>query len=165
MLQFYIANPGKIQGKLSTMQEIDVFGESPIRYYLDAENNQWILEENRETMVLKRLPQPSVGELVDIVISTDDMFVVLAASQELAERESKNGEEFRGELIDKLESINLKSLGDFDRQRIKNIIYETELYFARNRREVLGKQVAEIKKDAAMYREIARKAVTILLEL
>ena len=116
-------------------------------------------------MVLKRLPQPSVGELVDIVISTDDMFVVLAASQELAERESNNGEEFRGELIDKLESFNLKSLGDFDRQRIKNIIYETELYFARNRREVLGKQVAEIKKDAAMYREIARKAVTILLEL
>jgi hypothetical protein len=53
-------------------------------------------------------------------------------------------------------------LTDFDKERLKTIIYKSELYDATNRRDIIGKHFTEIEADAKYYATISQQAKAIL---
>lgn len=61
--------------------------------------------------------------------------------------------------------IDIKKLPDFEKERLKVIIYETEIYDATNRRNIVGKHWTEIQMDAEYFQNISKKAKEILNEL
>jgi hypothetical protein len=58
--------------------------------------------------------------------------------------------------------VNTSNLTDFEKNRLKIIIYESDLYDATNRRNIVGKHFTEIESDADYYRTAAQKAKSIL---
>jgi len=87
---------------------------------------------------------------------------IIGASLELSEREKINKDDFRSKLLDKLLQVDTSNLSDFEKERLKIIIYESALYDATNRRNIVGKHFTEIEKDADYFRTISEKAKTIL---
>lgn len=89
----------------------------------------------------------------------------IGASMELLEREKLRNEDFRVMLLNKLLQPDISLLTDFEKERIRVIIYESELFDATNRRKITGKHFTEIKNDADYYKTIAQKANEILTRL
>jgi hypothetical protein len=58
--------------------------------------------------------------------------------------------------------IDTSTLIDFEKDRLKIVIYESNLYDQTNRREIVGKHFTDIQKDADYYSTIALKARKIL---
>lgn len=81
---------------------------------------------------------------------------------ELSEREKYQHEEFRDQLLDQLTRVDTSNLNRFEKDRLRIIIYESNLYDSTNRREMLGKHFTEIQNDANYYRIISEKAKSIL---
>ena len=112
--------------------------------------------------VLKRLPGPSSDELINIALTSVDVYVITAASLELLERVKHMDEDFRTALLQRLLEIDCTNLPAFERQRLKIIIFESRLNDPTNRRDIVGKQLAAIQHDADYFRSIAEAAQKIL---
>lgn len=171
LMQFFICDPERIQEKLRVLEGHGISEDGWVLFYTDTENYKWALSgyhyrsEGDGVEILYRLPAPDTATLIEIALTTTDQYDVFGAALELKSREKKNGEDFRQQLIDRLYALDLDNLSAFDRQRISTIIYESELFEGRNRRDVLGKHATEIKADAAYYGNIARKALAILIKI
>ncbi|MBX9782894.1 MAG: hypothetical protein K2X48_06360, partial [Chitinophagaceae bacterium] len=61
--------------------------------------------------------------------------------------------------------IDTSNLSDFEKERLKIIIYESDLYDATNRRDIVGKHFTEIQNDADYFRTNAQKAKDILADI
>lgn len=61
--------------------------------------------------------------------------------------------------------VDTSNLADFEKERLKIIIYESDLYDATNRRDILGKHFTEIQSDADYYKTTADKAKGILAKI
>jgi hypothetical protein len=169
MYQFFICNQSEIESKLKTLSKKGTSAESWTDYYYDKNSNEeWLLTRyNSEyhgggVSVLKILPEPSVEDLIDIAMTSLDKNDIIGASLELSEREKVNKDDFRSKLLDKLLQIDSTGLNDFEKERLKIIIYESDLYDATNRRNIVGKHFTEIEKDADYFRTISEKAKIIL---
>lgn len=87
---------------------------------------------------------------------------IVGASIELLEREKLRKEDFRDKLLNRLLQFDISSLTGFEKERLKTIIYESELYDATNKRDIIGKHFTEIDKSARYYQTISQKAKLIL---
>jgi hypothetical protein len=170
--KFYITDQALIEQRLSSLKKLRTSDDGWSDYYLDERTNEeWQLTRYHSEYhgggipILKRLPPPSVSELIEISLTSNDLNDVTGASIELCEREAYNDEEFRDELMQKLLLLDVATLSQFETKRLKTIIYESELFDSTNRKEILGKNWSEIKKDADFYRSISGKAKKILSEL
>jgi len=169
MHQHFICNQNEIESKLRTLFKKGTSAESWTDHYYDKNSNEeWLLTRyNSEyhgggVSVLKILPEPSIEDLIDIAMTSLDKNDIIGASLELSEREKVNKDDFRSKLLHKLLKVDTSDLSDFEKERLKIIIYESDLYYATNRRNTVGKHFTEVEKDAEYFREISEKSKTIL---
>lgn len=172
MTEFFICNPKNVHSKLQSLTKTGTSVEGWTDYFIDKKTNEnWLLTQyNSEYQgggitVLKRLPEQTIEELINIAMTSLDTNNVIGASLELSERERHRKEDFRLELLNHLLQIDTSNLSDFEKERIKIIVYESDLYDATNRRDIVGKHYTEIQNDAEYYRAIAEKAKAILTKV
>jgi hypothetical protein len=172
MNQFFICNQHKVESTLKTLSKLKTSGDGCTHYYSDNNpTEEWVLIYyeteyfGKVISVLKKLPEPTIEQLIDIATSSTEINDILGASFELYERERKHKEDFRNSLLTRLLQFEIQNLSAFEKERIKIIIYESNLYDATNRRDIVGKYITEIKKDSEYYLEISKKAKSILLEI
>lgn len=115
--------------------------------------------------ILIQLPEPSTTELINIAFTSSNEDEVAAASLMLRDNEQYSDKDFRQELIDRLNQVELYDLPFAEKQRLVNIIEYSELYSNLNRREILNKTLEQIQLDADYFNTIARQADTILRRL
>ena len=172
MHKFFICNQDEVETKLSTLTKTGTSTGGWTHYYVDKNSNeQWHLTRHDSEYhgcgipVLKRLPEPSIEELINIVMTSIDTNDIIGASLELSERERYRKEDFRAKLLSQLLQVDTSNLTDFEKERLKIIIYESDLYDATNRRDIVGKHFTEIQNDADYFRTNAQKAKSILADI
>lgn len=172
MTEFFICNQDNVNSKIQTLTKKGTSVDGWTEDYVDEDTNEnWLLTRyNSEyhgggVPVLKKLPEPTIDKLIDIAITSYDTNNIIGASLELCEREKFNKENFRDKLISRLLQVDTSNLSDFEKERLKIIIYESDLYDATNRRNIVGKHFTEIQIDAEYYRTIADKAKEILANI
>lgn len=172
MPRFLICNQDDVNSKLQTLTKTGISDDGWTYYLVDKNTNEnWLLTRNESehqgggVPVLKRLPEPTIDELINIAMTSLDTNDIIGASLELFERERYNKENFRDKLLDKLLQVDTSNLTDFEKERLRIIIYESDLYDPTNLRDIVGKHYTEIQKDADYYRTISDKAKSILNEI
>ncbi len=172
MSKFYICNQKLIDEKIKDFVYLKTSDDGWSHFYKDINTNEeWVLTRYETEYhgggcpILKKLPPPSVEELIEIALTSDEINDITGASIELNEREKYNNDSFRDILINKLLLIDTNCISAFDIERLKTIIYESELYDANNRREIVGKHYTEINKDAEFYKTISVKAKAVLIAI
>jgi hypothetical protein len=171
-MSYFICNQTDIETKLKSLINTGTSEDGWTHYYRDENNDEiWhSTQYNSEyhgggVTVLKKLPPPTIVQLINIALTSIDLSDITGASRELYEREKYQKENFRDELIKKLESYNPHNLSSFDKERFKTIIYESSLFDSTNIRGIVGKHWTEINKDAQYYSDIASKAKQLLNEI
>ena len=169
MSTFYLTSQEAIDNKLLSLRKLRTSDDGWSTYFLDEANNEeWQLTRHHGAYqggglpILKRLPPPSISELIEISLTSDDINNITGAAIELNEREKYNNEQFREDLINKLLLVDTSTLSAFEKNRMKTIIYESKLFDPINRNEIVGKHWTEIKKEADFYKGISDKANSIL---
>ena len=169
MHQFFICNQDEVEVKLKTFIKTGTSTDGWTHYYLDNNSNEeWHLTRYDSEYhgggvpVLKRIPEPTLEDLIDIAMTSAETNDIIGASLELSEREKYKKEDFRAKLLNRLLQVDTSNLTDFEKERMKIIIYESDLYDATNRRNIVGKHFTEIESDADYYRTAAHKAKSIL---
>ena len=172
MHQFFICNQDEVDAKLKTLTKTGTSTDGWTHYYVDQNSNEeWHLTRYDSeyhgggVSVLKRPPEPTIEELINIAMSSNDTNDIIGASLELSEREKYKNEDFRAKLLNRLLQVDTSNLTDFEKERLKIIIYESDLYDATNRRNIVGKHFTEIENDADYYRTAAHKAKSILEDI
>lgn len=169
MTEFFICNPDDVDYKLQCLTKTGTSVEGWTEYFLDENTNEnWLLTRYDSEYhgggipVLKKLPEPTIDKLINIAMTSFDINNIIGASIELSEREKNKKEDFRDNLLNCLLKIDTSNLTDFEKERLKIIIYESDLYDTTNRRNIVGKHFTEIQNDADYYKTIANKAKHIL---
>jgi len=169
MQPFFICNQDEIDRKVKTLTLIETNHDRWTEHYVDKTTGEnWVLTRfNSEYQgggipVLKRLPERSVDQLIEIAVISSDINDIIGASRELSEREKCSREDFRHKLISQLLKVDISDLSLFERERLKYIIHCSGLHDPTNRRDIVGKYITEIQNDAAYYQAIAQKAEMIL---
>jgi Immunity protein 27 len=169
MHQFFICNQDEVEAKLKTLTKMGTSTDGWTHYYVDNNSKEeWLLTRYDSEYhgggvpVLKRIPEPALEELIDIAMTSAETNDIIGASLELSEREKYKKEDFRTKLLNRLLQVDTSNLTDFEKERLKIIIYESDLYDATNRRNIVGKHFTEIESDADYYRTAAHKAKSIL---
>lgn len=172
MHQFFICNQDEVENKIKTLTKTGTSTDGWTQYYVDNNSNEeWHLTmydseyHGGGVPVLKRLPEPIIEELINIAMTSSDTNDIIGASLELSKRERYKKEDFRGRLLNRLLQVDTSNLSDFEKERLKIIIYESDLYDATNRRDIVGKHFREIQNDADYFRTNAQKAKTILTDI
>jgi len=172
MHRFFICSESEVDFKLKTLAKTETSVDGWTVHYQDMNTNEkWVLTRYHSEYqgggvpVLKRLPEPTIEQLIDIAMTSFDKNDIVGASLELSEREKYQKEDFRGQLLDLLMRVDTSDLNIFEKERLRIIIYESNLYDSTNRREIVGKHFSEIESDANYYRIISQKAKSILLAI
>lgn len=172
MHQYFICNPDKVETKLKTLTKKATSTDGLTHFYVDKDSNEeWHLTRYESEFhsagipVLKRLPEPPTEELISISLTSADINDIIGASLELSERERYKKEDFREKLLNRLLQVDTTNLSGFEKERMKVIIYESNLYDATNRRDIVGKDFTEIQNDAGYFSTNAQKAKKILADI
>jgi len=164
---FFICIQDEVEEKLKTLTKTGTSDDGWAHYYQDK-NEKWLLTrygseyQGGGTPVLKRLPEPTIYELINIAMTSLEKNNIIGASLELSEREKYRKVDFRDQLLNKLLQVDTSKLTDFEKERVRLIIYKSDLYDATNRRDIVGKHISEIQKDANYYQTISQLARKIL---
>ena len=157
-----------IKTKIANLKEIGKSDDGWTFFYKDENEQKWELNyyesdfTKHGVQILKKSRIFSIDELITIVTSSNSKDEIIGASIDLYFKEFNNREDFREKLLNKLNEFDLKDLSDFDKERLKIIIYESNLYDPLNRREIIGVSKQKVDSDARYFREIAQKAKEIL---
>ena len=172
MYQNFICKQNEVDSKLKTLTKSGSSADGWTHYYFDNNSKEeWLLTRYESEYhgggvpVLKKLPEPAIEELIDIALTSIDTNDIIGASRELYEREKYNKEDFRDKLCNRLLQVDTSNLTNFEKERFKIIIYESNLYDATNLRDIVGKHFTEIEKDAEYYRTISNKIKKLLNEI
>jgi len=146
-----------------------------IKYKDESNDDKWIeYRVNPEYHgggypILVKIPEPNKSELIKIAIESEQLDEIAGAALFLFWNERDNKTEFRDELIQEVEKLYKKltiseELTEFNKSKIRTIIYESNLYDSTNLRPIIGKKFAEIEKDHQYFKSIAERAKRILDE-
>jgi hypothetical protein len=130
-------------------------GQKWLRYFVET-------GEPFSYHLLLLTPQPDTAALIDRAFASPYPDEVAAAASRLLIEEQFDGIEFRQALTDRLETLEIDTLAEGEQQRVQTIILQTDLASRNNRRDIMGKHVLEIRKDAEFFRDIALRAGRIL---
>jgi hypothetical protein len=155
---------------VSQLSEVETFDDGWTIKYIDPLNrNTWIKYSFENgfgvQFLLVQLPHPSTEELINIALSSINEDEVISASLFLKINELQKKLEFREKLIERLEKIELYDLQYNEKQRLINIIEYSELNNNINRRVILNKNYVEIQRDADLFKQISKRANSILKKL
>ena len=172
MHPFFICNKEEIESKLTILCWSGKSEDGSEHYYYDIKSKEeWVLVhyesefQGKNLRVLKRIPELSTNELIEVAPTSLDINNINGAALELYQKEESKKEEFRDKLIRRLLQIDISTITPFEKERLEIIIYESSLYDATNRRGILGKHFTEIEKDADYFKTISVEAKIILARL
>jgi len=161
-------DPVLIEEIISQLTPSDKFSD----VYIDIRSNQsWFKYEVRSMYIgdpltnLACFPEPTTSELINIAFLSEYHDEVVAASLRLLDNELYMGKEFREELFGRLSGLSIRNLATAEKDRLRKIILLTELSHGENRREVMGKDLSEVKTDAGFFMRIAHQADKLLESL
>ena len=133
-------------------------GEKWMEYVIDPERGYfWNL------MLIE--PKPDTEELIKIALKSEFNDEVHASCVRLMLDEKEFKTPYRQKLTEKLEEFDLRKINRAEKKRIKTIIQSAELNSEWNRREIVGKHISEINKDAEFFSDIANRTKQILKKI
>jgi hypothetical protein len=145
MLQSFICNEEEINAKLYLLQETGISADETETYFTDPYSKEhWVLstyeseELECDIQVLMKADVTS-DNLVEIVLTAEDLKTVAAAAMTLKYNEEHNKLEFRHSLINALEKFPIDKLSKEERERLRLIIYESDLYDGTNQRSITNR--------------------------
>ncbi len=172
MHQYFICNQSQVDSKIKDLTKTGTSEDGWIEFYIDKNtNDNWLLTRYNSEYhggglpILKKIPEPTIDELIDIAITSGDTNNIIGASLELSEREKNKKEDFRAKLLSRVMQFDTSNLSKFEKERLKIIIYESNLFDATNRRDIVGKHFTEIQTDADYFKTNARIAKDILIDI
>ncbi|OKL41877.1 Imm27 family immunity protein [Pontibacter flavimaris] len=115
--------------------------------------------------LLIRLPLPSTEELIGAAILSPHEDEAVAAIMRLLEEEAVEQKDFREQLLERLEGLDLASINADQKKRLREIITLTSLADPMNRREVFGKTAGQLEADVAYFGAISERARQLLQKL
>lgn len=116
-------------------------------------------------LVLIRLPLPATTDLIEVALHTPHEDEAVAAILRLLDEEEIEKKDFRKQLVEKLEQLDLKNLTLGQKLRIQKIITLSALNDPANKREVLHKTARQVQQDADYFKEVANRAMRLLEQL
>lgn len=126
-----------------------------IKYLDEASGQYWLLYHIEELGTMEEiavhLPIPTTEELISIAFDSPSLNEVAASAAYLRIRESWNKIEFRSSILDRLRKLEVDELDAKEKKRFETIIEKAELDDVMNRRNIVGKHISEINKDAAFF--------------
>jgi hypothetical protein len=168
----FTSNTKLIERLIKTFIKTDPNADTWGTIYLCPKTNEKWQKINVETEyhgggypILFKLPDPRKLDLINILINSDNIDEIATSSALLVINEKELKDEFREELITELENrINQNDFNwnKFNSQKMKTIIYETQLFDKTNRKPILGKKNSEIEKDHKFYLNISERAKKII---
>ena len=111
--------------------------------------------------VIMKKAEISTDSLIKTILTTKDIELISVGSALLEYFESYENIEFRTKLIESLENYYAdqdKQNDEFEKQRLEAIIAHSTIYDDTNRREIVGKNDAEITADYEFFKGIAARA-------
>jgi hypothetical protein len=142
-----------------TVKYIDIkTGQNWLRYVVDLDRGYFY-------NLIATNPRPTTSELIDIAFGSPFDDEVAAASSRLYLDEEEFHEEFRQQLIERLSLLSTQIIKNEEYKRIKTIIEAAQLSDKVNKRNIIGKYLSEIQKDAEFFESCARAAENILNKL
>jgi hypothetical protein len=139
------------------------------KYYNDLSKEYWLKyvvdDRSFETNLMLLSPRPTTSELISISLTSPYLDEVLAAATRLYIDEQEEKIEFRGNLIDKLNSLDLVNMSSNEKERIKTVIQSSNLLHGVNIRNIVGKHHTEIESDAQFFRSVSEMARLIFEKL
>lgn len=115
--------------------------------------------------LLIRLPLPSTEELISVAVASAHEDEAVAAVMRLLEEEAVEQKIFREQLVQQLEEMDLASMDQEQKQRLRKVITLTSLTDPMNKREVLGKTAAQVQADVAYFEAVSERARQLLRRL
>ncbi|MFN8295792.1 MAG: hypothetical protein U0T69_06320 [Chitinophagales bacterium] len=165
--EFY-TNFDEIESKIKNLKQIGISEDGWTIFYQDENAEKWELNyyesdfKRQGVRILRKSKIISVDELINIVINSNNKDEIIGASIELYFNEYNNKEDFREKLVKKLNELDFRKLTKFDKEKVKIIIYESNLYDPLNRREIVGVSKEKFESDVKNFRENAELAEEIL---
>jgi hypothetical protein len=114
-------------------------------------------------LTLAKLPTPVTADLINIAITSEFEDEAVAAMLRLLDEETIEKKDFRLQLIEQVEQVDLQDQNK--KQRILEIIKITGLDDPTNRRKLLHKSATEIQADADYFKTVATRANNLLQKL
>ena len=115
--------------------------------------------------LLIRLPLPSTDELIAAAIESPHEDEAVAAVMRLLEEEAVEQKDFREQLVQRLEELDLQSITREQKQRLREVITLTSLADPMNKREVLGKTPEQVKAGVSYFEAVSERARQLLRRL
>jgi len=168
MAHSLICDEEQINSKLKWLQAAGRSKDETDSFFIDPVTQEtWVLTSYESEMLdcdiqILMKAELSSNDLINIALTSKDAKVIAVAAMTLKYKEEHEKSEFRHELINKLETINIGNLSKEEKRRLELIIYESNLYDGTNQRGIMGKHYTEIQNDASYYQEPANKAKKIL---
>lgn len=153
-----------------TLIKVETLEEGSSIKYLDKQTgNYWLKYVADDGSSLPNLmlisPPLTADDLIEVAIISNFPDEVLAAATRLSLEEQYEEKEFREKLVTRLETVVKTALNKGEKKRLKTIIEASQLVSRINQREILGKHIFEIQRDAAFFSSIADRAQKILNQL
>ncbi|MBC5993554.1 hypothetical protein [Pontibacter cellulosilyticus] len=112
--------------------------------------------------LLIRLPLPTTDELITVAIISPHEDEAVAAIMRLLDEEALEKKDFRHLVVERLQEMTIESIDSSQKKRIRQIITLTSLADPTNKREVKGKTIEQLQRDAAYYEDVSKKALKLL---
>ena len=157
----------EIEGFAERLKKIRTLDGGWSTEYVDIETGKhWIEYLVDDRAFLENLmlisPKPTTDELIDIAFMSHYPDEVSAAATRLTIEERNDKIEFRQKLLTRLSQIDLLKLDQQEKERIKIIIFASQLIDGGNKREIVGKNIVDIQSDASFFEATSKKAKEIL---
>lgn len=172
MPQFYIAEQSQLKSKLQSLSAVGEPINQWTQHYKDVITaEEWMLcTPNPEAgpqavLLLKRWPLLNLEEVIQLALFSSDRNNIAGAIFDLLHREKTEQADFRMTLIHALRQFIQQPMRNRDKERVKLIIHQCKLLDARNLRQIVGKHVDEIEKDAAYFKLLPEEAGAIIREI
>jgi hypothetical protein len=150
--------------RLTQVETID--GGWATQYIDNSTGHQWLkyVVDDRGFFVnlIFISPPPTTDQLIEIALNTNYFDEISAAATRLNFEEQSDKKEYRQELINRLNLIDISKIDTEGKERIKTIILAAQLTDRVNKREIVGKHCSEIQIDANFFNAIADTAENIL---
>jgi hypothetical protein len=107
-------------------------------------------------------PAPTTDQLIEIALNTTYIDEISAAATRLNLEEQSDKKEYRQNLIERLNLIDVSKIDAAGKERIKTIILAAQLTDRVNKRDIVGKHFSEIQVDANLFNSVGNNAERLL---
>lgn len=166
-----LTNIEEINNQLDRLYLISSTNDGWTEYYKDDKGEEWCkfyIETEYHgggQPVLIKLPEPTQSELIKSALESNNPTEIATCAALLYYNERDQDLPFRESLIEQLEKFvsddNFRWTSE-TAEKVKLIIYDSNLYCDTNLRPINGKSIDEISEDYSFFKSISNRAKEIL---